>query len=77
MPTLLLCSAEKNLQPKADYLLEQFDGDELELRQAVLTLPAILGYSLEKRIKPRMTRIVNAGIEPINITVGITMTEKF
>ena len=76
MPTLLLCSVEKNLRPKADYLLEEFGGDELELRQAVLTLPTLLGYSLEKRIKPRMNQIVDAGIEPIKITVGITVTEN-
>lgn len=47
----------------------------LELRQAVLTLPTLLGYSLEKRIKPRMERILDAGLEPIKITVGITMKE--
>ncbi len=75
MPTLLLCSVEKNLRPKAQYLLEQFNGDQLELRQAALTLPTLFGYSLEKRIKPRMKQIIEAGIEPIKITVGITMTE--
>eukprot|EP00551_Chaetoceros_affinis_P006443 CAMPEP_0203686204 /NCGR_PEP_ID=MMETSP0090-20130426/48944_1 /ASSEMBLY_ACC=CAM_ASM_001088 /TAXON_ID=426623 /ORGANISM="Chaetoceros affinis, Strain CCMP159" /LENGTH=280 /DNA_ID=CAMNT_0050555425 /DNA_START=819 /DNA_END=1658 /DNA_ORIENTATION=- len=75
MPTLLLCSIENNLKPKAEYLLEEFGGDELELRQTVLTLPTLLGYSLEKRIKPRMARIAEVGIEPIKITTGITMTE--
>lgn len=75
MPTLLLCSVEKNLRPKAEYLLDKFGGDSLELRQAALTLPTLFGYSLEKRIKPRMNEILDAGIEPIKITVGITMTE--
>ncbi len=76
MPTLLLCSVENNLKPKAEYLFEEFGGDTLELRQAVLTLPTLLGYSLEKRIKPRMERILDAGLEPIKITVGITMKEE-
>jgi mTERF domain-containing protein len=75
MPTLLLCNIENNLKPKAEYLLEQFRGDEVELRQAVITMPTLLGYSLEKRIKPRMARILDIGVEPIKITVGITMTD--
>ncbi len=74
MPTLLLCNVEKNLEPKAQYLLDRFGDDEFELRQAILTLPTLLGYSLEKRIRPRMERILEIGLEPIKITVGITMT---
>lgn len=74
MPTLLLCSIENNLAPKAEYLLDQFGGDRFELRQAILTLPTLMGYSLDKRIRPRMTRILEKGVEPIKITVGITMT---
>ena len=76
MPTLLLCSVEKNLRPKAEYFLEEFDGDHFELRQAVLTLPTLFGYSLNNRIKPRMRQILDGGIAPIKITVGITMTEE-
>ena len=75
MPTLLLCSIENNLAPKAKYLLDQFGGDRFELRQAILTLPTLMGYSLDKRIRPRMTRISEKGVEPIKITVGITMTQ--
>jgi mTERF domain-containing protein len=75
MPTLLLCSVENNLRPKVEYLLPQFGGDELELKQAIITLPTLLGYSLEKRIKPRMARISDIGLEPIKITVGITMKD--
>jgi mTERF domain-containing protein len=78
MPTLLLCSIENNLRPKAEYLFDVFDGDILELRQAVLTLPTLLGYSLDKRIRPRMECILNNGLRPIKITIGITMKdEKF
>ena len=74
MPTLLLCNVENNLKPKAQYVLEQFGGDEFKLRKAILTLPTLLGYSLEKRIRPRMARILEVGVEPIKITVGVTMT---
>jgi len=74
MPTLLLCSVEKNLEPKVEYLLEQFGGDEMKMRQAILTQPTLLGYSLVKRIRPRMDRILDIGADPIKITVGITMT---
>jgi len=76
MPTLLLCSVEKNLSPKADFLLQHFNGDQMEIRQAVLTLPTLLGYSLDKRIRPRMARLLDIGAEPIKITVGITMTDE-
>jgi len=76
MPTLLLCSIDKNIKPKVDYLLDQFHDDEMELKQAVLTLPTLLGYSLEKRIRPRMARLVGIGVEPIKITVAITMKDE-
>lgn len=74
-PTLLLCSIEGNIQPKAEYLLQQFGWDRLELKQAILTLPTLLAYSLEKRIKPRMESILDLDLEPAKITIGIVMTE--
>jgi mTERF domain-containing protein len=76
MPTVLLCNTEDNVRPKAEYLLGEFGGDRMEMRQAVITLPTLLGYSLEKRIKPRMLQILDSGMEPIKITIGITMTEE-
>eukprot|EP00557_Chaetoceros_sp_GSL56_P012899 CAMPEP_0176482726 /NCGR_PEP_ID=MMETSP0200_2-20121128/3531_1 /TAXON_ID=947934 /ORGANISM="Chaetoceros sp., Strain GSL56" /LENGTH=656 /DNA_ID=CAMNT_0017879065 /DNA_START=91 /DNA_END=2061 /DNA_ORIENTATION=+ len=76
MPTILLCNTEENIRPKAEYLLKEFGGDRMEMRQAVITLPTLLGYSLEKRIKPRMGQILDGGLQPIKITVGITMTDK-
>jgi mTERF domain-containing protein len=76
MPTILLCNTEDNIGPKAEYLLKEFGGDKMEMRQAVITLPTILGYSLEKRIKPRMEEILDGGLQPIKITIGITMTDK-
>jgi Uncharacterized protein conserved in bacteria len=76
MPTILLCNTEKNILPKAEYLLEEFGGDRMEMKQAVITLPTLLGYSLENRIKPRMRQLLDRGLQPIKITVGITMTDK-
>lgn len=75
-PTLLLCSMDSNILPKATYLLEQFGGDTLELKQAILTLPTLLAYSLKTRIKPRMQSILEVDIEPAKITIGIVMTES-
>jgi hypothetical protein len=75
-PTLLLCSMDSNILPKATYLLEQFGCDTLELKQAILTLPTLLAYSLETRIKPRMQSILEVDLEPAKITIGIVMTES-
>jgi mTERF domain-containing protein len=77
MPNLLLLSIDKNLQPKISYLLGAFDGNTDVLRAAVVRLPTLLGYSLDKRIIPRMEAIQKAGIdEPGCITVGIPMKEE-
>jgi mTERF domain-containing protein len=75
-PTLLLCSMEKNILPKANYLLDKFGHDSSELKQAILTLPTLLAYSLDSRIKPRMESILDLNIEPAKITIGIVMTES-
>jgi hypothetical protein len=77
MPNLLLLSIDRNLQPKISYLLGAFDGNTDVLRAAVVRLPTLLGYSLDKRIIPRMEAIQKAGIdEPGCITVGIPMKEE-
>ena len=75
-PTLLLCSVEKNILPKANYLLDKFGHDTSELKQAILTLPTLLAYSLDSRIKPRMESILDLNLEPAKITIGIVMTES-
>jgi len=76
MPTLILCSVDNNLRPKIEYLRDAFGGDEAKLRRVALTLPTLLGYSLEKRIRPRMKRLVAIGSDPKKITIGITMKEE-
>ena len=75
MPTLLICSIENNLQPKADYLGTVFENDQ-DLHNAILTLPALLGYSLNKRIKPRMERLLEIGGHPKGITIGVPMKDE-
>jgi mTERF domain-containing protein len=46
-----------------------------QLREIVLRLPTLLGYSLEQRIIPRVQAIMNAGLHPFCITIGIPMTQ--
>lgn len=75
MPTLLICSIEHNLQPKTDYLRTVFQNKR-DLHDAILTLPGLLGYSLEKRIKPRMERLLEIGGHPKGITIGIPMKDE-
>jgi mTERF domain-containing protein, mitochondrial len=81
MPTLLCCNVDTNLRPKVEYLSKVF-GDSGggncvdELREAILKLPAVLGFSLEKRIQPRMERLLEIGGHPLGITIGIPMKDK-
>ena len=76
MPTILLCSVEKNLKPKAAYILKVMGNDELKLKKVILKLPTLMGYSLDKRIKPRMKQLLEYDIDPIKITIAITFTEQ-
>jgi hypothetical protein len=81
MPTLLMLSVPNNLQPKVVYLVQSLGGRGGEaagraaLRGAVLRHAALLGYSLEGRIRPRMERILRSGADPSSITVGIPLKE--
>ena len=78
MPTLLLCSIENNLAPKVAYLRATFDHDEEIFREAIVIAPTLLGYSLEKRITPRVESLKRIGEDVRRITVGIGFTdEKF
>jgi hypothetical protein len=63
-PQLLGLSLEDNLRPTVEFFLSE-DGADLavsQLRYFVSYQPAILAYSLEKRIKPRIQRMRDAGI---------------
>ena len=74
MPTLLNLSIESNLRPKIEYLKEQMGPEELAA--ALDRLPTLLGYSLVKRIQPRMEAIIKAGADPGCLTIGIPMKEE-
>ena len=73
LPTLLSLSIDNNLKPKAAYLRERLGQEELS--NALLRMPALLGYSLENRIRPRLEKILKAKISCEKITVAITLKE--
>jgi mTERF domain-containing protein, mitochondrial len=73
MPTLLLLSVDTNLSPKVHYLRERLGAEELF--HSVHRLPTLLGYSLEKRIRPRLEAILAAGVDGSSITIGIPMSQ--
>ena len=72
-PTVLGLSVEKNLKPKLHALRTELKPSELRDRgkhplardgaaAAVLQCPALLGYSLDGRLRPRLRRIRQAGL---------------
>ncbi|VEU43250.1 unnamed protein product [Pseudo-nitzschia multistriata] len=73
LPTLVALSIENNLSPKVDYLREKLGQEELS--GALLRMPALLGYSLEKRIRPRLERLEECGIPLGTITQAITLRQ--
>ena len=78
MPTLMNLGIEANLLPKLEYL-EKVSGDSNSndtVKSMVLKQPTLLGYSLEKRIRTRMEKIISSGMPPDKITIGISMTEE-
>ena len=74
IPSLLVLNCERNLQPKVDYLVTILKTQE-NLKQTVLRFPTLLGYSLDKRLRPRMQALLEAGEDPSNIVVGIPMRQ--
>jgi len=51
------------------------DAHRRLLRETILKMPALLGYSLVKRTQPRMEQLIDAGLPPSSITIGITMKD--
>jgi hypothetical protein len=74
MPSLLKCSLKENLSPKLEYLRQAFNDSLDDVRDAILLQPTLLGYSLEKRIIPRMEKIIKSGLPPKKITIAITLS---
>jgi len=73
LPTLLALSIDNNLEPKVDYLRERLGQEELS--NALLRMPALLGYSLKNRIRSRLEKILKAEIPGGKVTVAITLKE--
>jgi len=74
MPTIICLSANKTLTPKLDYLKQTFPNNQI-LKESIIKQPTLIGYSLDGRLRPRMQRLINAGIPAHKITVGISMSE--
>ena len=78
MPTLMNLGIQSNLLPKLQYL-EKVANDTTHpgdvVKRMVLKQPTLLGYSLENRIRPRMEKVISAGLPSDKITVGISMAE--
>jgi mTERF len=74
MPSLLHLNITTSLQPKVEYLQSVLGQDELS--RVLLTFPPLLGYSLENRIKPRMQKLLDAGIEGGKIAVCLPFKEE-
>jgi len=74
MPSLLHLNMERNLEPKVSYLRSVLGQEGLS--KAIQRLPVLLAYSLEKRIEPRMEKILQAGLDGGAITVGIPKSEQ-
>ncbi|KAK8309826.1 hypothetical protein V6Z12_D02G149700 [Gossypium hirsutum] len=53
-PGLLTLSVENNMSPKAEFFLEEMEGDLEELKR----FPQYFSFSLEKKIKPRHRALV-------------------
>ena len=62
MPQALTYSFERNLALKLDYLQTELGLPAAELRRRVMGQPALLGYSLERRYRPRVARVDALGL---------------
>ncbi|TYG79654.1 hypothetical protein ES288_D02G155800v1, partial [Gossypium darwinii] len=65
-PGLLTLSVENNMSPKAEFFLEEMEGDLEELKR----FPQYFSFSLEKKIKPRHRALVEYGVQ-IAVVKGV------
>ena len=77
MPTLICLGTNTTLVPKLDYLGDKLSDENHPnnqlLKETIIKQPTLLGYSLEGRIKPRMERLIAAGVPPNKVTIGIAL----
>ncbi|KAL0909214.1 hypothetical protein M5K25_020061 [Dendrobium thyrsiflorum] len=66
MPSLLTFSVEKNFRPKVEFLVGEMGREILDLKE----FPQYFAYSLEGRIKPRHTMMVERGFGSSSISLG-------
>ncbi len=80
LSSVLLSSTENDSSRNKNQLLISSSSPSVlsipdQLRDIVLRLPTLLGYSLDQRIIPRVQAILNVGLHPSCITIGIPMTQ--
>lgn len=63
-PSLMGCSTAKNLAPKFSFLREILGASIEDIRVAVVSCPSLLGYSLDRRIRPRVNVMLERQIYP-------------
>lgn len=69
---LFTFSIENNFKPKLGYFLEEMQGKLEDLKE----FPQYFSFSLEKRIKPRHTEIVQSGVNvPLSLMLKTTDQE--
>ena len=68
-------SWETNLSPKLDFLQRDFGLDDEALKARVLRLPSLLGYSVERRYRPRAARCRQAGLPVSRVLDSMAYSE--
>ena len=61
LPALFGCNVDTNLKPTLNFYIDAL-GDKREACALVIDRPNLFGYSLEKRLKPRLEDARDAGI---------------
>ena len=61
LPSILCCNVDNNLEPTLEFYIDAL-GDEEEALALVIRNPVLFGISLEKRLRPRLEEIREAGI---------------
>lgn len=73
LPSLLNLNVDGNLRPKVEFLRDCL-GQE-EFARTVVNFPTLLGYSLEKRIRPRVERMISSGVPLSKLNYVIVKTD--
>ena len=58
----LQCNIERNLKPTLEFFLHDLSGEAEEVRDIVTSNPRLLGASIEKRLRPRVARMLSRGV---------------